>query len=104
MDDLVLQLRHVAIWSNPQIFCDAADQIEQLERENEANERNLCILTDELAAARRENAELRKDAERYKWLIYYLASEDTQHDDAIVEASERGPEAITAVIDEAMKS
>lgn len=35
-------------------------EMEQLERENEANERNLCQLTDDLAASRRENAELRK--------------------------------------------
>jgi hypothetical protein len=51
----------------------------------------------------RENAELRKDAARYKWLIEYFASDATNHDDAIVEASERGPEAITAAIDEVMK-
>jgi hypothetical protein len=44
-----------------QLVIEAADRIEQLERENEANERNLCQLTDDLAASRRENAELRKE-------------------------------------------
>ena len=41
-----------------------AARIKELECENETNERNLNQLTDELADARRENAELRKDAER----------------------------------------
>ncbi len=44
-----------------QLIIKTADHIEQLERENEANERNLCQLTDDLAASRRENAELRKE-------------------------------------------
>ena len=41
----------------------ALANIEQIERENETNERNLCQLTDELADARRENAELKAKIE-----------------------------------------
>jgi hypothetical protein len=54
---------------------EMAARIKELERENETNERNLCQLTDELAEARRENAELRKDAERYLWI-----ASDPYHD------------------------
>jgi hypothetical protein len=66
-------------------------------------ERELALMA-KVERLERENAELRKDAARYKWLIEYFASDDTQHDDAIVEASWAGHEAITTVIDEAMKS
>lgn len=44
-------------------------RIKELERENEANERNLCQLTDDLAAARRENAELLMAAPRSRLRI-----------------------------------
>jgi hypothetical protein len=61
MDDLVQRLRRYSLRSGYARYCHrAADRIEQLERENETNERNLCQLTDELAVARRENVELRK--------------------------------------------
>jgi IS1 family transposase len=43
-------------------FSAALDELAH-SRENETNERNLCQLTDELAAARRENAELKAKIE-----------------------------------------
>ena len=63
MTDLVQRLKsgYTGFATPVNDMCNAAaDRIEKLERENEANERNLCQLTDELAASRRENAELRK--------------------------------------------
>jgi len=43
-------------------FSAALDELAS-SRENETNERNLCQLTDELAAARRENTELKAKIE-----------------------------------------
>ena len=57
----------------------------------------------ELMADGRENTELRKDAERYKWLSAYFVSDDTEHDDAIVSASSLGIDALHAAIDAAMQ-
>jgi hypothetical protein len=56
-----------------------------------ANPAAILGLLDELADHERayallfkENAELRKDANRYRWLRAYLISDSTEHDDAIV--------------------
>jgi hypothetical protein len=51
----------------------------------------------------RENAELHRDAERYRWLATYFVSDSTEHDDAIVAASEFGIDNLNAAIDKAMK-
>jgi hypothetical protein len=89
---------------------EMAARIKELERENETNERNLCQLTDELAEARRENAELRKDAERYRWIAsdpYYDGYAWWTQDVCILEsdASCVNPtkEQVDAAIDKAMK-
>jgi hypothetical protein len=54
----------------------------------------ILALLDELADHERayallfkENAELRKSAERYRWLRAYLISDSTEHDDPIVNAA-----------------
>jgi hypothetical protein len=77
-------------------------EMARLERENEANERNLCQLTDDLAASRRENAELRKDAGRYRWARNALADKEkgVSHWFFCIGNSEE----LDAAIDEAMKS
>ena len=112
MTDLMQRLR--TPWTKPAHtppeFAEAANHIEKLERENETNERNLCILTDDLAASRRENAELRKDAERYRWL-----EREHMRDDPVCHltwkrnSNRAGSEWVNtarldAAIDEAMKS
>jgi hypothetical protein len=40
---------------------------------------------------------------RYRWIATYFASNDTEHDDAIVSASTFGVEALQAAIDAAMQ-
>lgn len=97
MTDLVQRLR--TEWAHSDLTQVAADRIEALERENAANERNLCQLTDELAAARRENAELRKDAERYRW----IRTANPFRVERILDATAFGTDT-DAAIDEAMKS
>ena len=47
-------------------------------------------------------AEVEKDAARYQWLVAYFVSDGTEHDDAIVAASEVDVASVTAVIDDAM--
>ena len=49
------------------------------------------------ATAPDELEQLRKDAERYRWLAEYLVSDDESHDDAIVAAMT--VEELNAVID-----
>ena len=48
-----------------------------------------------------ENEQLRKDAERYRWLAKYLVSDDESHDDAIVAATTVA--GLDYVIDAAMR-
>ena len=48
-----------------------------------------------------ENEQLRKDAERYRWLAEYLVSDDESYDDAIVAATT--VKEVDSVIDNAMK-
>ena len=48
-----------------------------------------------------ENEQLRKDAERYRWLAEYLVSDDEFYDDAIVAATT--VKEVDSVIDNAMK-
>jgi len=102
MSNLVQRLREIDSEFGFTLCATAADRIEALERENEVNERNVSQLIDDLSAARRENAELRKDAERYRWARNALADKEkgVSHWFFCVGCSEE----LDAAIDEAMKS
>ena len=74
---------------------DNAQEIARLRAESEERLQN-CV------ALGAENEQLRKDAERYRWLAKYLVSDDESHNDAIVAATTVAE--LDYVIDAAMKA
>lgn len=69
MTDLVQRLREIDSEFGFTLCATAADRIEQLESSNSIKELSYQQLIDDLSAARRENAELRK--EMAYWLEKY---------------------------------
>jgi hypothetical protein len=122
MNDLVQRL-HTAgreVPTSGGLLHEAADHIEMLEKViaewidktewvqkssdwQELGMHRADALKQRIEQLERENAELRKDADRYRWLATYFVSDSTEHDDAIVSASTFGTDALNAAIDAAMK-
>ncbi len=93
------------------VLCgEAADRIEQLEAEvfeqcrinGMGGEREAALMA-KVERLEHVAEQRRKDSERYRWLVEYFVSTDEQYDDALVDASNIDVEAVTAVVDTAMK-
>jgi hypothetical protein len=84
-----------AMYEMEQALQSQAAKIDSLEAENKRLAMHIKHIGND--ALRTENEALRKDAERYRWLAWYLISMDTSKDDYIISCS--SVEEMSALID-----